>query len=176
MELRSKFLGSGAVVNFVQVGHRHTAIEYAVAAIKHDSNLEVLGRDPLTSEMEGYMQAWVTETLFQGAYMREYHLWEKACKAYFPEMAQRNGNALTMETKRGRRFTDHVRDVLGLFGVAMPSDILDAIELMRDRVNVMKHDAGLELEHFITEADYIEAIKALEGFWNHLATAEKVGA
>jgi hypothetical protein len=53
MELRSKFLGSGAVVNFVQVGHRHTAIEYAVAAIKHDSNLaagwesprsQVLGR------------------------------------------------------------------------------------------------------------------------------------
>jgi hypothetical protein len=80
-----------------------------------------------------------------------------------------------METKRGRRFTDHVRNVLRLFGVAMPSDILDAIERMRDRVNVMKHDAGLELEHFITEADYIEAIKALEGFWNHLASAEVVG-
>ena len=76
------------------------------------------------------MQAWVVETLFQGAYMREYHLREKDFKAYFPEMAQRNGNPLTIKTKRGQPFTDLVRDVLGLFGVAIPSNILDAIERM----------------------------------------------
>ena len=49
------------------------------------------------------------------------------------------------------------------------------IERVRTRVNVMKHDAGLELEHFVTEADYVGALGALEGFWNVLASAEVVG-
>ena len=52
--------------------------------------------------------------------------------------------------------------MLGQFSVAMPPTVLEAIEQMRGLVNVMKHDAGLELEHFITEADYSEAIEALE--------------
>jgi hypothetical protein len=177
MQLKRKFLETGAAVNCIQAGHRHTAVEYAIAGIKkvHDSNLDLLGRDPFSSEMEGRMQAWVAETLFQGAYMREYHLWEKDCKAYFSAMAERNGNVLAMKTKGGQSFTDRVREVLGLFAVAIPAEILGAIERMRDRVNVMKHDAGLELEHFITEADYVEAIEAIEGFWNHLATVETVG-
>jgi hypothetical protein len=46
---------------------------------------------------------------------------------------------------------------------------------MHDRVNVMKHEAGLELDHFISEADYIAGVEALEEFWNHLASAEEVG-
>jgi hypothetical protein len=177
MQLKRKFLEPGAAVNFIQASHRHTAVEYAIAGIKkvHDSNLDLLGHDPFSFEMEGSMQAWVAETLFQGAYMREYHLWEKDCKAYFSAMAKRNGNVLAMKTKGGQSFTDRVREVFGLFAVAVPADILGATERMRDRVNVMKHDAGLELEHFITEADYVEAIEAVEGFWNHLATVETVG-
>lgn len=178
MKLKRKFIESAeSVVNWAQVGHRRTAVEYAVAGIKkiHDSNLEVLGRDPLTSEMEGCMQAWVTETLFQGAYMREYHLWEKGCKAYFPAMAERNDSALTMKTKPSQSFTELVSGVLDQFAVIMPSRILDVVEQMRIRVNVMKHDVGLELEHFITEENYIEAMDALEEFWNRLASAEVVG-
>ncbi len=177
MQLIRKFLETGAALNSIQVGHRHTAVEYAIAGIKkvHDANLDLLGRDPFNSEMEGRMQAWVAETLFQGAYLREYHLWQKDCKAYFPATAQRNGSALTMKPKGGFSFSDHVREVLGLFAVALPAGILDAIDRMRDRVNVMKHDAGLELEHFITDADYGEAIEVIEGFWNHLAAVETFG-
>jgi hypothetical protein len=94
MELRRKFSESSvAAVNYIQASHRRDAVEYTIAGIKkiHELNLELFGRDPLTLEMEGTMQAWVAETLFQGAYMREYHLWEKDCKAYFPAMALRNG-------------------------------------------------------------------------------------
>ncbi|MGO8798777.1 MAG: hypothetical protein ACLQJL_06795 [Roseiarcus sp.] len=174
MELRRKFNDSSdAAVNYIQVSHRREAVDYTIAGIRkiHDLNLELLGRDPLTSEMEGFMQAWVVETLLQGAYMREYHLWEKDCKAYFRTMASRNGGAVTMKSGR---FTDHIRDILGLFSVVLPPGIFDAIERMRARVNVMKHEAGLETEHFITEADYTAAIEALEGFWNHLATAEQI--
>jgi hypothetical protein len=174
MELRRKFNDSSdAAVNYIQVSHRREAVGYAIAGIKkiHGLNLELLGCDPLTLEMEGVMQAWVVETLFQGAYMREYHLWEKDCKAYFSAMARRNGGTVNM--KPGP-FTDRIRDILALFCVVLPTGIFDAIERMRDRVNVMKHEAGLELEHFITEADYTAAIEALEEFWNHLATAERI--
>src|SRR5208282_1370367 len=174
MELRRKFKeSSAAAVNYIQVSHRRDAVEYTIAGIKkiHDLNLELLGCDPLTLEMEGTMQAWVAETLFQGAYMREYHLWEKDCKAYFPAMALRNGGVVKLQPGP---FTDRIRDILALFSVVLPTGIFDAVEQMRRRVNVMKHGAGLELEHFITEADYTAAIEALEGFWNLLATAERI--
>ena len=112
------------------------------------------------------MRAWVAETLLQGAYLREYHLWEKDCKAYFPEMAQRSGSTLVMET-RGQSFTALIWDILARFSVAVSPNITSAIETMRGRVNVMKHEAGLELDHFISEADYIAGVEALEEFWSH---------
>ena len=73
---------------------------------------------------------------------------------------------------RGQSFTELVCEALGLFNVDMPSEILDTVERMRTRVNVMKRDAGLEPEHFVTEVDYVGALGALEGFWNVLASAE----
>jgi hypothetical protein len=123
--------------------------------------------------MEGTMRAWVAETLLQGAYLREYHLWEKDCKAYFSAMAHRNDNHLVMETK-GPPFTTLVRDTLARFSVAISPNVASAIETMRSRVNIMKHEAGLELDHFISEADYIAGVKALEEFWNQLASAEEI--
>ncbi len=140
MELRRKFNeSSAAAVNYIQVSHRRNAVEYTITGIKqiHEINLELLGRDPLTLEMEGVMQAWVTETLFQGVYMREYHLWEKDCKAYFPAMGLRNGGAVKLEPGP---FTDRIRDILASFSVVLPTGIFDAIERMRRCVNVMKHE------------------------------------
>lgn len=178
MRLRKKFVddGASAVINYVQVGHRHTAIEYALAGIMrhHDAVLEASGSDPLMVEMEGTMRAWVAETLLQGAYVREYHLWEKDCKAYFPEMAQRNGASLVMKSKSNQSFTALVSTTLSQFSVVMSSDITDAIKTMRGRVNAMKHEAGLELEHFVTEGDYTAAVEALEKFWSRIASAEEI--
>lgn len=174
MELRRKFNElSAAAENYIQVSHRRDAVEYTIAGIKkiYELNLELLGRDPVTLVMEDTMKDWVAETLFQGAYMREYHLWEKDCKAYIPAMASQNGGAVKLGPGP---FTDRIRDILVSFSVVLPIGISDTIDRMRRRVNTMKHDAGLELEHFITEADYTAAIKALEDFWNHLATAERI--
>ena len=174
MQLIRRSLRSDATTNYIQVGHRQTAIEYTIAGIRkiHDANLDVLGRDPFTSEMEGAMQAWVVETLLQGAYLREYHLWEKDCKAYFTAMAERNGGKVSMKTKGGQSFVKLMKDTLAEFGVGISDNILNALEHMRDRVNIMKHEAGLELEHFITESDYKSSIEAIEGFWETLAARE----
>ena len=174
MQLTRRYAESGAVINYTQVGHRHSAVEYAVAGIAkiQDINLDQLGRNPLTSEMEGSMRDWVIETLLQGAYLREYHLWEKDCKAYFIAMAKRNDVILTM--KGNEPFTSLVRGILSRFQVTVPDDILSAIENMRQRVNVMKHEAGLQLDHFIRRADYEAAVGALEKFWEHLSRCERV--
>lgn len=48
-----------------------------------------------------------------------------------------------------------------------------AIEEMRSRVNVMKHESGLELDHFICEADYKTAVDNLELFWEFLTRHER---
>jgi hypothetical protein len=175
VQLIKRFLDSGATVNYIQVCHRQTAIEYTIAGIAkiHDANLDLLGRDPLTSEMEGTMQAWVVETLLQGAYVREYHLWEKDCKAYFPAMAERNGVSMIMKAKGGQSFTELVEETLAAFDVAVPNNILSVIERMRQRVNTMKHATGLEPEHFVTNSDYKEAVSAVERFWGHLAGRER---
>ena len=132
--------------------------------------------DPLAAEMEGSMRDWVIETLLQGAYLREYHLWEKDCKAYFTGMAQRNDAEISTKPKGGQSFVDLIGATLANFDVRMPVNILGAIERMRQRVNIMKHDAGLELNHFIGASDYADDIKALEGFWEHLAGCERIVA
>jgi hypothetical protein len=175
MKLMRRHLEPGAMVNYVQIGHRRTAVDYAIAGVRkiHDANLGLLGHDPTNAEMEGTMMAWVIESLLQGAYVREYHLWEKDCKAYFVLMVNRNNQPLTINPKE-KPFTSFVRKALSAFEVTLPDDFLSAIEHMRKQVNVMKHDEGLELDHFISEADYADAVNALESFWDTLMTREEV--
>jgi hypothetical protein len=110
----------------------------------------------------------------QGAYIREYHLWEKNCKAYFPTMAIRNCTALSLRPKGAEAFTAVVSDALRTFGIEMPDSVFCVIERMRERVNLMKHEAGLELDHFISESDYAEATQALGNFWDLLASSEQI--
>lgn len=178
MRLIRLYREPGATRNYVEVGHHQTAIEYAIAGIKqlHDANLARLGHDPFNSEMEGSMRAWVVESLLQGAYLREYHLWEKDCKAYFTAMAERNDATTAMRPRGGQSFPDLVKETLISYGVTVPTHIFDAIGHMRDQVNAMKHDAGLELDHFINENDYAKAVTALEGFWEYLAGCERIAA
>jgi hypothetical protein len=178
VRLIKRYPEPGATGNCIQVGHHQTAVEYAIAGIEklHDANLAQLGRDPFNSEMEGSMRAWVIESLLQGAYLREYHLWEKDCKAYFITMAERNGTTTTMKTKGAQSFPDLVKETLVSYDVTVPVDILDAIDRMRVKINNMKHAAGLELDHFISANDYAEAVAALEGFWEYLAGCERITA
>jgi hypothetical protein len=168
MPLVRKHLQSGAHVNYIQLGHQHTAIDGVIAAIEKTYAADSPDADPLMGDS---IKDWLIETVLQGAYPREYHLWEKDCKVYFSEMARRNGAEMKLESGN---FTDTVKKALAAFGVAMPEGILDAIERMRKQVNKMKHAEGLELDHFVSKSDYEEAMQALEGFWHHLASCERV--
>jgi hypothetical protein len=177
MKLRRKLmeLGLSATNNFIQIEHRKDAIEYAVVGIKrqHDAVVNAFGGDKLTTELEGTMQAWVIETLLQGAYLREYHLWEKDCKAYFTEMAGRNRRTIDRKNLKGKPFTDSIKAIVCDFGAVVADNIFTEIEKMRLKVNVMKHEAGLEPEHFVSEGEYTAAVSALAEFWSTLANAEQ---
>jgi hypothetical protein len=173
MQLIKKYPEPGAVINFIQLSHRREAIDGVIAAIAKMYAAEAANADPLAWDA-GVMKDWLAETVLQGAYLREYHLWEKDCKAYFAAMAGRNGRELILKSKRGQTFAKVIEGTLVAFDVAMPVEIMSALEIMRQRVNVMKHDVGLELDHFVSDSDYADAINALERFWEFLAAREKV--
>lgn len=157
------FTEPGAAVNYIQVGHRQTAVEYAIAGIKRqrDDNLVQFSGDQVFFALESTMGEWVIETLIQGAYMREYHLWEKDCKAYFGAFP-----------KGPRSVVAKMREIFAHHGFAVPEDIFTAIDRMREMTNVMKHEEGLTLDHFVTEADYKSTIEAIEGFWEYIIPLE----
>lgn len=164
----------GALGPETQLHHRRTAIEYAVAGItrQHEANAAVFEDDALFGELEANMRDWVVETILQGAYLREYHLWEKDCKEYFREMARRNRANLKLKNRKGLSFADAVEAVIAQFGVTIPTNCLTAIREANHKVNIMKHDEGLSIDHFITTSDYEAAMIAFKQFWNCLMEHE----
>jgi hypothetical protein len=169
MGLRRHFLGKGAHIPLIQVGHRKTAVEYAVAGINAISKNNVAAsEDLLWSEFESTMRDWVLETLYQGAYMREFHLWEKDCRWYFREV----GN-VELEQKR-ESFPRMIERVLAEIGVTIQPTTLDSLHGINRQLRKMKHEAGLTLDHFVAADDYYSAISAIEEFWEQLIENETI--
>jgi hypothetical protein len=105
------------------------------------------------------MRDWLIETLLRGAYIREYHLWglERQCSAF------------KWKSKRSESFIEKTKKRLVEFSASVP---LDAINTMREKTNTAKHCPGLLTEHFVTRAEYDEAIRAIEVFWETLGQQE----
>lgn len=178
MRLKRDFLqtDANAAVNYVQVGYRRDAVDYALAGIRrhHDAVVNASNHDLIILEFEKSMHDWVAETLIQGVFIREYHLWEKDCKSYLENMAKRNGKKLPKK-KSDESFTSWVWDRLKSFNAESSQENIKTIESMRVKTNDMKHEVGFEIAHLVSENEYKVAITAIEGFWNHLASEEVVG-
>ena len=173
MPLTKKPLELGATKFFVEAGHQRTAIEATVAHI--DAGVRSFPEhadDSLESEFSSIERQWVIETLYQGAYVRSYHSWEKGCKEYFLP------KGVDMTPPRGVSFTNHVSQVLSShLSLDLPEDVLVALCTMRCNVNRMKHGpkGGLPDDEFIVSAeDYAVAIAAIERFWEFLSDNERV--
>lgn len=158
---------------WVQLEHRKDAIQYAINGIGlvRDVNAKAVPDNTFWSSMEDTMKDWVVETLYQGAYLREYHIWEKDCRAYFSAVAQRHGQTVRLKIK-GDPFPKMVSGLLPLFGANVSAEVLADIEEMRQHANILKHEAGLETEQFITAEQYHKAIAAIDRFWNMLSEQE----
>ena len=76
---------------------------------------------------------WVVECMIQGAWLREYHEWEKATKNYFEKQHQRNASPKPDWKSKlpsvcgSASHVDRVRAQLSLFATHMPDTILEII-------------------------------------------------
>jgi len=162
---------------FVHAGHRETAIDHAIAVIREDAarSMASAADDPMMAALEGPIGPWVIESLIQGAWMREYHEWEKATKNYFEGQHRRNGAPIPdwkgkiAGVAGASSHVDRVRAHLRQFGASPPTAALDAIDAQRRLINAAKH----EDEYFATEEDYRTLVKAIADFWDVLAPQEE---
>jgi hypothetical protein len=166
-----KTLSQHATRYFIQTDHNKTAIETAIACIEnvHSQESKIVCDDIVDSISIDTMRDWLIETLLQGAYIREYHIWEKNVKEYCNTQWVLNGNPQSFKWKKGPHFIDETKAHLAEFSARVP---LDAINNVRTKVNTAKHCPGLLTEHFVTRAEYDEAIVAIEGFWETLGQQE----
>jgi len=134
-----------------------------------------LACDPVMAEFEQPMKAWVVESLIQGAWLREYHEWEKATKSYFEGQHKRNGGSkpdwkAKIQSPGGTvSHVDRVRAQLMLFGASVSEAAFSTIDSQRLLVNAAKHKD----EYFATEQDYRSLVQAIAEFWNELAQLEE---
>ncbi|MDH4412407.1 MAG: hypothetical protein QE484_03815 [Rhizobium sp.] len=173
MRPKRAYSESGALVPRVQAEHRRDAVQYAIASI-HEAVAqadEVFPEDELFSQLSVQHREWVVETLYQGAYLREYHLWEKECKEYFSSMAKRNYVDLNLKSNG---FPSEVERALVLFSAASVLPEVQYIREMNARVRIMKHAPGVLTEHFVTTTDYGTAHAAIVRFWEALMALEEV--
>ena len=164
---------------YVQACLRKTAIDAAISVICKTAEQEdaEFADAPVSLGPSGDMGEWVVESLLQGAWMREYHEWEKATKAYFEEQHSRNGSAVKWKGKaagvegRTPSHMDRVKAQLALFSATVPTEILDAINDTRVNVNKSKHEHADEL--FVTESDYMLFVKSVLNFWERMGEQEE---
>jgi hypothetical protein len=131
--------------------------------------------DPIMTGLSEPIGDWVVETLIQGAWMREYHEWEKATKSYFEGHHTRNGSAKpdwkgkVPGINGAASHVDRVRAQLALFGATSPDASIAVLDKHRRLINAAKH----EEEYFATEQDYRDLVSAISQFWNDLAPQEE---
>jgi hypothetical protein len=61
---------------------RREAVAKSISIFEQNRDRERAEADPAYLELTDFTLEWVTETLIQGVYVREYHVWEKEVKSY----------------------------------------------------------------------------------------------
>src|SRR5579859_2058965 len=175
MKLTHSITKLGATLYWVQLNHRKTAMEYIVQVIADAYTREesVSCNDLLLTEFSKTMRDWAIETLIQGAYLREYHIWEKDTKEYFANQLARNNDPRSFPFPKMGDHIEQVKAALDLFSVEITNGILTDIDSMRKKANIAKHEPGLHDSHFVAQSEYHNAVEAIESFWEVLSKNEK---
>lgn len=157
----------------IQTDHRRTALEAAIHSIDKEAAgaAREIGESTLELELNGVMRDWVIETLVQGAFIREYHIWEKSTKEYFNGQHQRQ-TGLDVAWRSGSSHIEKIRTQIETFSVSVSDAILDELEAVRIKVNQMKHDSGMLIEHFVQWDDLDALMTNVVRFWDELDAKE----
>lgn len=159
-----------ALYFLIHAQHRRTAIETAIQVLHDQADTEASqDGSALWTEATTVATGWVVESLIQGAWLREYHQWEIATKAYIQgQYARSPGGAAPPVLWRGAgSHVDKVKHQLALFN-ATPPVSLAAIDATRKQVNAAKHHTDL----FVDRGAYDALIAAIEAFWQALDEQE----
>jgi len=157
----------GAVKFLLQTTQHQTAIEEAVRYVDAGFARAPPGyaNGAWSSELANIERKWVIETIYQGAYVRQYHLWEKGCKKYFTSM----GVTMSRKTRLNPKL---VKPILHRFTLTAPDDVIDALRTMQSKVNRIKHEGGAE-EDVVAAEEYAVAVVAIKRFWEFLVENEQ---
>ncbi|MDB5713041.1 MAG: hypothetical protein JWO15_438 [Sphingomonadales bacterium] len=147
---------------YLQATHRRHAIELALGAIA------ALPGEPAGGflDLDDVIRDWASDTLIQGACLREYHHWEADTKHYFAAAYQRHGQSLPSWKGPGSHVVK-VSEQLDTFQVALPSS-LQILDAMRGNLNNLKHES----EYLVTMADLDLLTQAVYAFWGDIGAHE----
>jgi hypothetical protein len=158
----------GALEFCLQASQHRIAIEAAVDYV-NAGVARALAEHTNDSFWWSTEQDWVIETIYQGAYLRQYHLWEKGSRTYFLSQG------VEISRNPTPNFSEHVKGILSSrFDLNVPKDVMDALSTMRCKVNRMKHEGGVQDDEFVSAADYAADVAAIERFWEFLAGREQL--
>jgi hypothetical protein len=172
MKLKHPHLLKSSDYYWIQLEHRKTAVNFIIECIEN-GNSSAPSYDTLANYFGGIMTAWGIETVIQGAFIREYHIWEKDTKEYFCNQLSWNGNIrnFSLGKKKGPHLIK-VQEGLALFSAKISDSIMDSIEQMRLKINKAKHRSGVLVDDFVSRADHEKAVAAIGNFWQELARQE----
>jgi hypothetical protein len=174
LKLLHRHLQRAASHYWAQVGHDRTAIESAIKRINDGAQKEIESLNPLKEPFLDFIarsHEWVMEALLQGAFIREYHLWEKHVREYVANQRAWNGRAAS--SKWHHDFIVGAELELAQFGAQLPVAVLKQLRNIRRKVNKAKHEPGLSLDHFVTHDEFFAAIETFQGFWEGLSAQEE---
>lgn len=114
------------------------------------------------------MAPWVRETICQGAYIREYHIWEKDVRDFVFQMSK---GELSKAAFDGNFVTNTVQNLAAL-GFEFPKPMVGKFHRFRKKVNKAKHEVGVLAEHFVSEDEFFENNQAVAEFWGYLGEQE----
>ena len=154
------------------LGHRENATELAIGLIRKGVETEraSAGNDPFEIECTDTAERWAISHIIQGCYVEEYHHWEKAIKQYYKGQRELNGLSDDFDWRLSKAtFVKRAIDLLTFFGTTVDPAVMNAIDSIRKKVNLLKHDP---LSGHVENADYDAAIKVFERFWDILIETE----
>ncbi len=161
---------------WVHAGHRETAINHAIDVVRDSSKREMTlyENDPLMGLMCEPVGNWVVATLIQGAWLREYHEWEKATKAYFNAQYIRNEKGKVdwkgiTSSVGAASHIEKVKYFLTQFSAVVPESIIGVLDEHRCLINAAKHSD----EYFVPEKDFRGMVQAIKEFWTALMSHEE---
>lgn len=158
-----------------QADHRRTALKMAMDTVREaaESDAQKMGGDISSMDMAKAMGEWVIESLVQGAFLREYHVWEKDTKEYFNGQKERQGEQPINWRDSGKPYTNKIAALLATYNAYVDEKVMSALDLTRKRINDLKHEPGLLLSHYVRWEDVEDLFNVIGQFWDELDRQEE---